>query len=124
MKATMSKYEENQPWVVYHYGLTHDKWWPFWNSTRILGRGRIVMQCAVCGAEEIVSLKMPRFGPVPDQGKHPARVRFLLEHAHPDRGAPMSWVRPLLNPAAMPDGIDLSALAMRLEADMLGDEDS
>jgi hypothetical protein len=124
VKATMSKYEENQPWVVYHYGLTHDKWWPFWNSTRILGRGRIVMQCAVCGAEEIVSLKMPRFGPVPDQGKHPARVRFLLEHAHPDRGAPMSWVRPLLNPAAMPDGIDLSALAMRLEADMLGDEDS
>jgi hypothetical protein len=115
-----STYETTQPWVVYHYGLTHDRWWPLWTSTRIIGRARIVMECAVCGQCEIANLKIPRFGRVPEPatGRHPARERFLGAHAHPDRGAPMSWVKPLLNPGAHPGGIDLDALTMRLSADL------
>lgn len=112
--------EATQPWVCYHYGLTRDGWWPLWRSTRILGYCRIVMECAVCGGREVAKLRIPRFGAVPKlaSGRHPVRERFLAEHAHPDRGAPMSWARPLLNPAVHPRGLDLDALAMRLEADM------
>lgn len=115
-----STYETTQPWVLYHYGRTHDGWWPLWNSTRILGYARIGMECAVCGVHEVIRLRIPRFGAVPEPagGRHPARARFLAEHAHLDRGAPMSWAKPLLNPAAHPGGLDLGALAMRLEADM------
>jgi hypothetical protein len=115
-----STYETTQPWICYTYGLTHDRWWPLWNSTRVLGRARIIMECAVCGHREIASLPIPRFGQVhkPATGRHPQRERFLAEHAHPDRGAPMSWAKPMLNPAAHPGGIDLDALAMRLEADL------
>lgn len=113
-------YETTQPWVVYHYGLTHDRWWPLWNSTRVIGRARMELECAVCGERERVSLPIPRFGPVPEpkNGRHPVRQRFLADHAHPDRGAPMSWARPLLNPAAMSGGLDLDALSMRMEADL------
>ena len=115
-------FEVTQPWVVYTYGLTHDGWWPLWNSTRVLGRARIVMECAVCGMRKIATIPMPRLGPVPQpaSGRHPIREQFLAEHVHPYRGAPMSWARPLLNPAAHLDGIDLTALAMRLEADLNG----
>jgi len=117
MKRT---YEMSQPWVVFEWGRTHDGWWPIWTSTRVLGRARIGMECAVCGAHEVVSLRIPRFGPVPEPpaGRHHERQRFLDEHAHPDRGAPMSWARPLLNISAHPLGLDLDALAMRLEADI------
>lgn len=117
---TRSTFETTQPWVCYHYGLTHDRWWPLWTSTRVLGRARISMECAVCGKREIASLRIPRWGKVPEpvSGRHPVRERFLAEHAHPDRGAPMSWAKPLLNPAAHPGGISLDALAMRLDADL------
>lgn len=111
-------YDTDQPWVVYRYGLTHDVWWPFWSSTRVLGRARIEHQCAVCGERRVVTIRMPRFGPIHDAGKHPARRAFLRVHLHPDRGAPMSWAMPFLNPAAMTGGIDLDAFAMRLEADL------
>ena len=116
----MSTYETTQPWVAYHYGLTHDHWWPFWNSTRWLGVSKIVMECAVCGTKKIARMKIPRWGPVPapKSGRHPVRERFLADHRHPDRGAPMSWAKPLLNPAAHKGGIDLDGLAMRLEADI------
>lgn len=119
-RAGKSTYETTQPWVLYHYGLTHDRWWPFWNSTRVLGRARIRMECMVCGRREIASLKIPRLGavPAPKSGRHPIRERFLADHAHPDRGAPMSWAVPLANLAAHPNGLDLDALAMRLEADI------
>lgn len=120
----MTTFEMLQPWVVYHYGRTHDDWWPFWTSTRVLGRCCIVCECAVCGDVTPIWLRIPRFGSVPDQGHHPARVRYLKSHTHPGRGAPMSWAKPLLNPAALPDGIDLDQLAMRMEADMLGGEPS
>jgi hypothetical protein len=117
---SMSTYETTQPWVLYHYGLTHDRWWPFWTSTRVLGRARIAMQCMVCGGREVARFRIPRFGPVPEPegGRHALREAFLTEHAHPDRGAPMSWAVPLANLAAHPDGLHLDALAMRLEADI------
>ncbi len=78
------------------------------------------MECMVCGHKEVAILPIPRFGPVPEpsSGRHPARERFLAEHAHPDRGSPMSWARPLRNMAAHPGGLNLDALAMRLEADI------
>lgn len=101
--------ETTQPWVVYHYGLTHDRWWPFWNSTRVLGRARIRLTCAVCGVGPV---------PVPASGRHPERERFLAEHTHPDRGHPMSWAMPLLNPQAHQGGMDIDLLAARLEADL------
>lgn len=122
--AAVSTAETTQPWVVYHYGLTHDRWWPLWTSTRVLGRARIVMECAVCGGRETASLKIPRFGrvPAPATGRHPVRERFLAAHTHPDRGAPMSWAKPMLNPAAHGSGVDLAALMMRLSADRLRDD--
>jgi hypothetical protein len=118
MPDSLTTYELGQPWVVYHYGRTHDRWWPAWNSTRVLGRACIVAQCAVCGDTKPIWVRIPRFGPVPDRGHHPRRQAYLAAHAHPDRGAPMSWKLPLLNPAAHPGGISLDGLAMRLEADM------
>lgn len=116
----MSTFESTQPWVLYHYGFTHDAWWPFWNSTRVLGVAKILMECAVCGETKVARLRIPRFGPVPQpkSGRHPVRERFLAEHRHPDRGAPMSWARPLANLAMHPGGLDVDALAMRLEADL------
>lgn len=115
----LSTYDVDQPWVAYHYGRTHDGWWPFWTSTRVIGRCKIECECAVCGYREVFTMKIPRFGSVNPEGrKHPLRLKFLAQHAHPDRGAPMSWAKPLLNPAAHPGGLDLEALAMRLEADI------
>lgn len=113
-------YEVTQPWVTYTFGLTHDRWWPLWNSTRVLGRARIQCTCCVCGQREVLSLRMPRFGKVPEpaSGRHSERERFLADHAHPDRGAPMSWALPLRNLAAHPGGLHLEQLAMRLEADL------
>lgn len=115
----MQTAETSQPWVVYTYGLTHDKWWPFWNSTRVLGRMRIKMACAVCGVTEVPTLRIPRFGPVPEPkgGRHPVRRQFLNEHVHPDKGHPMSWAMPLLNPGAHNGGLDIDLLTMRLNAD-------
>jgi hypothetical protein len=112
-------YETGQPWVIYTYGRTHDGWWPLWNSTRVLGRSRIGMECCVCGHTGVATIRIPRFGPVPvpESGRHPVRERFLTEHAHPDRGHPMSWARPLRNPAF---GVDLDLLTMRLQADAAG----
>ena len=124
MDHTMQTAETTQPWVVYTYGLTHDRWWPFWNSTRVIGRARIRMTCAVCGEQEITNFRIPRFGKVPEPatGRHPVREQFLREHRHPDRGHPMSWAMPLLNPAAHGGGMDLDLLAARLEADLNQDD--
>ena len=123
----METAEADQPWVIYVYGRTHDKWWPFWNSTRVLGIARIGLECMVCGTREVVTLRMPRFGavPEPEGGRHEERLRFLAAHAHPDRGAPMSWAQPLRNLNAHQGGLNLDALAMRLEADLneRGDEE-
>jgi hypothetical protein len=117
MSALLETYETDQPWVVYRY-LTTDR------RTRITGRSKIMCECAVCGEKRTVTLRIPRFGQVVDRGRHPERIRFLLNHLH--RGEerhPMAWAKPLLNPAAHVGGIDLDLLAMRLEADLqeLGD---
>lgn len=119
-KDTVSKFDTDQPWVVYHYGLTHDGYWPPWSSTRFLGHSKIICECAICGDRSVLKMKMPRFGPVPEPkgGKHEQRIRYLLAHVHKDRPAPMAWAKPLLNPAAHAGGLDLDALAMRLEADL------
>lgn len=101
MDRWMTTYEETQPWVLYHYGLTHDRWWPVWNSTRVLGRAKMILECIVCGERRRVSIKIPRTGPVEDRGHHPLRTAFLAEHAHPDRGAPIFWAKPLGNLAAL-----------------------
>lgn len=124
MIAGMTTYETTQPWVIYRYGLTHDRWWPFWNSTRFLGRARIECECAVCGEREIVSFRIPRFGPVPipESGRHVERERFLADHAHPDRGAPMSWAKPLLNMTAHQGGAVLVLRAVATDAKRLADE--
>lgn len=110
-------FENEQPWVVYRY-LTHDAWWPIKDSTRWWGVSRIEATCAVCGAREVLKMKIPRVRAIPDRGPHPKRVAFLERHTHPDRGAPMSWAMPLLNPDAHPEGMDMDALAMRLTADI------
>lgn len=119
MNERMSTYETTQPWVCYHYGLTHDLWWPFWSSTRVLGHAKITCECAVCGVSQVMKVRMPRFGKVIDRGDHPMRSAFLKAHAHPDRGHPMSWAKPLLNPEAHDDGINLAALGRRIKNDLL-----
>lgn len=113
-------YDTDQPWVIYTYGRTHDGWWPFWSSTRVLGVAKIGLECMVCGRTEIARIRCPRFGPVPTppSGKHERRELFLAVHAHVDRGAPMSWALPLRNIAAHDGGLNVDALAMRLEADI------
>lgn len=118
----MERAEADMPWVIYTYGRTHDGWWPFWTATHVIGRARIGMECCVCGHREVVSIKMPRFGPVPEPkgGRHPERARFLLAHLHPDRPHPISWARPLRNLDVFTahGGLDLDLLAARLEADL------
>lgn len=116
----MQRAEQAMPWVIYTYGRTHDEWWPFWNSTRILGRASIQMSCMVCGDVTVAWYKIPRIGPVPEPegGKHPVRVKYLAEHVHLDRGHPLSWARPLENMNVYRDGLDLDLLAMRIEGDI------
>jgi hypothetical protein len=116
----MNTFETDQPWIVYHYGRTHDSWWPFWNSTRILGRACIIAQCAVCGDKTSLWFRIPRLGEIHDNGSHPRRLEYLAAHTHPDRGAQMSWKLPLLNP----EGLTLDGLAMRLEADINEEDES
>ena len=113
-------YETSQPWVVYTWGRTHDEWWPFWNSTRVLGRSRIGLTCCVCGHKEVTNFRIPRWGKVPEpvSGRHPEREQFLREHAHPDRGHPISWALPMLNMAVHEGGLNLDLFAARLEADL------
>lgn len=120
MRETTSRVESSHPWIVYHYGLTHDQWWPVWSSTRVTGRAKIGMGCAVCGRYEIARIRIPRFGKINQPGRHPVREAFVAAHAHPDRGHPMSWAKPLLSMNALDahGGLDVDMLAMRLEADL------
>lgn len=107
------RYDTDAPWVIWHFLSTDLR-------TRITGRSIIQMQCAVCGKRERLRFRIPRVGPVPlpKTGKHPVRLRFIRDHLHPDKGHPMSWAKPLLNPDAHRGGMDLNLLAMRLEADL------
>ena len=107
------RYETGQPWICWRFCSTDAR-------TRIIGRSVVAMDCCVCGARETVRIRIPRFGPVPipPGGRHAERIRFMLAHLHPDRGHPMSWVKPLRNIAALGGSIDLDLLAMRLQADL------
>ena len=114
----METFEVSQPWVIYRYGRTHDGWWPLWSSTRVLGRARIDVECSICGDRTVLSIRMPRFGPVPvhpgdPQGRHPARVAYLDAHVHKDRQHPLTWERPLANPAALQGKTDLLEVIQR-----------
>lgn len=106
-------YETDAPWVTWTF--LSDDW-----ETRITGRSRMKMTCCVCGEREIIRVRIPRVGPVPtpEGGVHPERIKAKQRHAHPDRGAPMSWALPLRNPFGQPGGLNLDGLAMRLEADI------
>lgn len=104
------RYDTEQPWICWTFLSTDAR-------TRITGRSVILMDCCVCGRKRKVRIRLPRFGPVPDNGKHPERLRFMLDHLHPEKGHPMSWAKPLRNPFAQ-GGIDLDLLAMRLQADL------
>jgi hypothetical protein len=110
----LQTYETEQPWITYLY-LTTDR------RTRVTGRSRIRCTCCVCGKRRTLTLRIPRVGPIVDRGRHPERVRFLLDHLHSDKPHPMAWALPLLNPAAHVDGIDLDLLRMRLEAGLTSD---
>lgn len=109
--ASDGYYDTDAPWICWWF-LTTDR------MTRITGRSKVQMECVICGGQETIKIKIPRFGPVVQEGKHPERARFILEHMHPDRGHPMSWAKPLRNLAAIGNTIDLDLLAMRLEADL------
>lgn len=108
------RFDTDQPWVCWWF-LSTDR------ETRVTGRSRVRMECAVCGHVETLRIRLPRFGPVPTPagGKHVERLRFMAAHLHADASRhPMAWARPLLNPDAHRGGIDLDALALRLEADL------
>jgi hypothetical protein len=101
MTRSLETYEASQPWVVYTY--LRANWW-----TRIFGRTEIAAECCICGTREVLSIKMPRFGPVIDRGRHPLRVAFLAPHVHKfQQKAPETWVRPLRNPEAHDDTLDI-----------------
>ncbi len=108
------RYDTDAPWICWRF-LTTDA------RTRVTGRSVILMDCCVCGQKRKLRSKIPRFGPVVQDGKHPARARFILDHLHPGKGHPMSWAKPLRNPFAN-GGIDLDLLAMRLQADLEASE--
>lgn len=105
------RYDTEQPWVCWRFLSTDAR-------TRITGRSKILMDCCVCGKKRLVTIRLPRFGPVQDRGQHAERIRFKLDHLHPDKGHPMSWAKPLRNPFAQREGVNLELLAMRLEADL------
>lgn len=108
------RYDTDQPWICWTFLSTDQR-------TRVTGRSTILMDCCVCGERERVRIRIPRFGavPPPPGGRHAERLRFMLDHLHPEKGSPMSWARPLRNFAVFGrEGIDLDLLAMRLEADL------
>lgn len=121
-------YEVGQPWVIYRYGRTHDGWWPPLSSTRVMGRAKIDVECAICGNRSVLTFRMPRFGPIPPntgdpQGRHPARVAYLKAHAHPDRKHPITWAKPLANPAALQGKTDvLDVIKRRVINPLRGEE--
>lgn len=109
----MTTVEVTQPWVTYTYGRTHDKFFPPWNSTRILGRACIVAHCFVCGTTTPLWMKIPRFKPIPDRGYHPVRVAYLQQHRHGRPTGPVdttSHARTTLGELADELGIDMDSL--------------
>lgn len=106
MTKLLETYEVGSPWVTYHY-LTTDA------QTRITGRSRIRLACAICGHEETLTLRIPRVGPVPEPkgGRHPKRVEFVRAHQHTadERRDRTTWAKPLRNIAGL-GSVDLAAI--------------
>lgn len=104
----LETFEVGSPWITYHYRTTD-------RQTRITGRSKILLACAICGVEELLTLRIPRAGPVPapQGGRHPERVRFVRDHQHTaeERTDRTRWVKPLRNVA----GLDLGAGAAIVE---------
>jgi hypothetical protein len=81
-----------QPWVLYHFLWSNRRAW-------LLGRGKVLMVCAVCGTVEPVVFVTPRFGPPsPTQAVLDARTRFRMEHRHRGKEHPRTWLMPSANP--------------------------
>jgi hypothetical protein len=97
----LETYEVGSPWITYHY-LTTDR------QTRITGRSKILLACAICGHEEVLTLRIPRVGPVPTPkgGRHEKRVEFVRAHQHTadERRDRRTWAKPLRNPAGLDVG--------------------
>lgn len=108
-------YEIGQPWVTYHY--PHDDQ----QATRRGLFALVNMRCLVCGGTEEWKVRWGQQRKIKHdhRGYAMERVKFLADHAHPDRGHPMSWALPLANVAAHENGLDVGLLAMRVEADLL-----
>jgi hypothetical protein len=96
-------YETTAPWVTWTW-LSVDR------ETRITGRSRMLLTCCICGKKEIVRIRIPRFGPVPEppNGIHPERLRAIERHAHPSQRNPSDWALPLRNAGAWPGGVPFS----------------
>ena len=84
--------EADAPWVTWTLPYTD-------RMTRLAGRSTAVMTCCVCGARERVSVRIPRWGPVPvpPGGRHQARLDAIVRHAHPHQRNPSDWALPLRN---------------------------
>ena len=108
MTDRLETYEVGSPWITYHY-LTTDR------QTRITGRSKILLACAICGHEETLTLRIPRVGPVPAPkgGRHEKRVEFVRAHQHTaeQRRDRTTWVKPLRNMA----GLDPEVMAAILQ---------
>lgn len=105
----MQTYETTQPWVVYTYTSPdpqHDG--AFTAAIR--------MECCVCGGSAVCTLDVPAKGKEPQQPadyRHPDRVAFLAVHRHQPLPHALTWVKPLLNPAAHNETLDVLEVVAR-----------
>lgn len=111
----MRNYETEQPWIIYTYPYTDAV------CAKKGLQAFVSMQCAVCGEQIHWAPKIGEELPEYIDGRAPVRIDFCQLHIHPEKGHPMSWSMPLLNPAVHEEGIDLTLLTMRLEADIIRD---
>ena len=67
------------------------------------------LTCCICGEHEVIRIRIPRVGPVPEPegGIHPERIRAIERHSHPGQRNPRDWALPLRNLAAFPEGLPL-----------------
>lgn len=110
-------YETDAPWITWTRQSTD-------RETRFTGRMRMRLTCCICGKNETIRPRIPRFGPVPEPvgGVHSERLRAKQRHAHPGQRNPADWALPFRNPAAFGGGIPVDmfqriAETARMEAE-------